>query len=67
MSKVNSVEIWVHPEQKSGEILLLNVKDNEVWGVPSFCESIRRGNVAYTTNGKEIVLDMKPLFGKLKN
>lgn len=57
---------WQHPELNKGEILLLNVKDNEKWGTPPFCSSTRRGEVAYTTNGKDIVSDMKPLFGKLK-
>jgi len=57
---------WVHPELKDGEVLLLNVKDSEDWGCPPFCHSVRRGEVAYTTGGKEIVKEMKPLFGLLK-
>jgi hypothetical protein len=57
---------FVHPELKAGEILLLNVKDNENFGVPPFCESVRRGEVAYITGGGEIVPNMKPLFGMLK-
>jgi len=57
---------WTHPEIKEGEIILINVKENERWGVPSFCSSTRRGKVAYTTNGVRIVEDMKPLFGKVK-
>lgn len=55
-----------HPELQDGEIFLLNVKDSENFGVPPFCESTRRGNVAYITGGGQVVPDMKPLFGKLK-
>jgi len=57
---------WTHPELKEGEILLINVKDNEQWGTPLFCSSTRRGEVAYTTGGKEVVPSMKPLFATLK-
>lgn len=56
---------YKHPEQQDGEVFLLNIKDNEDWGVPPFCESVRRGDTAYSTTG-EVVPDMKPLFGKLK-
>lgn len=60
--------IWRHPEQKPNEVLLINVKDNEDWEsrLPNWIESVRRGHVAYTTGGKEIVPEMKPLFGILK-
>ena len=56
--------VWVHPEQKENEILLINAKENEDWEnkLLRWVASIRRGNVAYTTGGKEIVPDMKPLF-----
>lgn len=64
MHKQQTME-YKHPEQQDGEIFLLNVKDSEEWGTPPFCESTRRGNVAYTTTG-EVVPDMKPLFGTLK-
>lgn len=59
---------WVHPEIKEGEIFIINVRDSEKFfsTPPEFCEYVRRGNVAYATGGKEIVNDMKPLFGKLK-
>lgn len=59
---------WKHPEQKDNEVLLINVKDEEDWEskLPGFIKSVRRGNVAYTTGGKEIVSNMKPLFGILK-
>jgi hypothetical protein len=61
-------DMWIHPEQLPGEVLLINVKDNENWetNIPKFIQSVRRGNVAYTTGGKDIVPDMKPLFGILK-
>lgn len=55
-----------HPEIKEGEVLLINVLKDEVWDAPPFCVSVRRGNVAYTTNGKRIVQNMQPLFGLLK-
>lgn len=55
-----------HPEIKEGEVLLINVLENEVWEAPPFCVSVRRGNVAYTSNGKRIVQNMQPLFGLLK-
>jgi hypothetical protein len=58
---------WQHPELREGEILFINVKDAEDWSkVPSFLEYLRHGEIAYTTGGKEVVPDMKPLFGKLK-
>ena len=60
--------IWRHPEQKPNEVLLINVKDNEDWEnhLPPWIISVRRGEVAYSTGGKDIVPDMKPLFGILK-
>lgn len=63
-SKQQAME-FKHPEIQDSEIFLLNVKDSEDWGIPPFCDSVRRGNVAYTTVG-DVVPDMKPLFGKLK-
>ena len=56
---------WKHPELKKNEFLIINVKDNENWflKLPDSIKLIRKGNVAYTTGGKEIVPDMKPLFG----
>lgn len=60
---------WQHPELKENEVLLINVKDDEDWekNLPDWLVSVRRGEVAYTTGGKEVVKDMKPLFGLLKN
>ncbi len=55
-----------HPEQKDNEVFLINLKDGERWGKPSFMESIRIGKVAYTTWGESIVKNYKPLFGILK-
>ena len=54
-----------HPELKEGEEFLLNVKDGEDWenGLQKHFKTLRRGNVAYVTNGSEIVPDYKPLFG----
>jgi hypothetical protein len=57
---------WKHPELQEGEIMLINIKQNEVWNKPDFMEYIRVGNIAYRTYGKGVVEDMKPLFGKLK-
>ena len=59
---------WVHPELKRGEVLLINVRHSEDWenNLPDFIVSVRRGNVAYTTGGKVVVPNMKPLFGVLK-
>jgi hypothetical protein len=59
---------WKHPELKENEIFLLNVRDKEDWEskLSKDYKSVRRGNVAYTTGGKKIVPDMKPLFAVLK-
>ena len=64
-------ERFVHPEIREGEVLFINVTQKELdmklWGnTPDFFESIRVGNVAYTTGGTEVVPEWKPLFGKLK-
>lgn len=54
-----------HPELKEGEIFLINVKDGEGWeeSLSMHFKSLRRGEIAYVTNGSEIVPDYKPLFG----
>lgn len=57
---------FTHPELQADEIFLLNVKDSENFGVPPFCISTRRGEIAYITGGGQVVPDMKPLFGKVK-
>lgn len=55
-----------HPEQQEGEIFIINAKDGENWSkYPDWIESLRLGEVAYSTDGK-IVPGHKPLFGKLK-
>ncbi len=64
-------ERFVHPELKEGEVFLINATQKELengwWGKePDFIESLRIGNIAYTTGGTETVPEMKPLFGKLK-
>ena len=57
-----------HPEQRENEIFLINVRDDENWEnkIPNWIESVRRGKIAYTTGQKDIVPNMKPLFGVLK-
>jgi hypothetical protein len=54
-----------HPELKEGEEFLVNVKEGEDWekNLSKHFKSLRRGTVAYVTNGSEIVPDYKPLFG----
>jgi hypothetical protein len=54
-----------HPELKEGEVFLLNVKEGEDWekGLSMHFKTLRRGTIAYVTNGSEIVTGMKPLFG----
>ena len=66
--KIVTDKPWTHPELKEGETLLINVRNSEDWenNLPSFIKSVRRGYVAYTTGGKEVVPNMKPLFGVLK-
>lgn len=59
-------KVWKHPELKNGEILLINVKNGERFSKPSFVKSLRIGKVAYTTEGLDVVPEMKPLFGLLK-
>lgn len=66
MNKFN--HLWKHPEQMDNEVLLINVKPHEDWEskLPEWIQSVRRGQVAYTTYGKEIVPEMQPLFAILK-
>jgi hypothetical protein len=54
-----------HPELKEGEQFLVNVIEGEDWekNLSKHFKSLRRGTVAYVTNGSEIVPDYKPLFG----
>src|ERR1035437_1526919 len=64
-SKFFSGSTFKHPELKEGEEFLVNVKKGEDWenGLSKHFKSLRRGNIAYVTNGSEIVTDRKPLFG----
>lgn len=59
-----------HPEIKDGEILLMNVKKgeplNNIFAKNKTFEYIRLGDTAYKTNSTDIVPEMSPLFGKLK-
>ena len=63
---INNTEAIKHPEQRDGEVFLINVIDGETWGVPNFCSSTRVGNIAYKTGFKELSEGYKPLFGILK-
>lgn len=58
---------FVHPEQQADEILLINAAPNEEWdkNLPKWIKSIRYGKVAYTTGGKEIVPNFRPVFAIL--
>jgi len=60
---------WKHPELKENEEFLLNVTDKENWEfkLSKDFKSLRRGKVAYTTGGKEVVPNLKPLFGLKKS
>ena len=60
-----SENTFKHPELKEGEQFLVNVKEGEDWesGLKKHFKSLRRGEIAYVTNGSEIVPDYKPLFG----
>jgi hypothetical protein len=64
-SKFFSGSTFKHPELKKGEEFIINVKDGEDWEtkLKTYYKSLRRGTVAYVTNGSEIVTDRKPLFG----
>ena len=64
-SKFYSGTTFKHPELKEGEEFLINVKDDEDWEskLSKHYKSLRRGTIAYVTNGSEIVPDYKPLFG----
>jgi hypothetical protein len=68
-SRFFSGKIFKHPELKEGEVFLINVKDGEAedWkkSLSKQCKSLRLGNIAYVTDGSEIVTDYKPLFGKI--
>ena len=65
--QLHSSEEWRHPELQEGEVVLINVRDEEEWSKPEFCEYVRRGEIAYTSGRrKEIVPNMRPLIGKLK-
>ena len=56
---------WTHPEQKKGEVFLLNVKDNEPWEEKAldWLKGIRRGKIAYSNKGKHVIENIRPLFG----
>ena len=64
-SKYFSGSIFKHPELKKNEEFIINVKDNEDWEskLSKYYKSLRRGTIAYVTNGSEIIPDRKPLFG----
>jgi hypothetical protein len=64
-SNFYNITKFKHPELKEGEEFLLNVKEGEDWenGLQKHFKTLRRGTVAYVTNGSEIVPDYKPLFG----
>ena len=64
-SKFFTGSVFKHPELKEGEQFLFNVKEGEDWekNLSKHFKTLRRGNVAYVTNGSEIVPDYKPLFG----
>jgi len=55
-----------HPEKKSDEIFLINLKEGKEnnFNNIDFITDIRAGNTAYTNTG-DIVEGFKPLFGKL--
>jgi hypothetical protein len=61
---------YVHPEQKDGEVFLINIKPEEesqfTTNIPDFIESVRVGDVAYKTHSWDVSEGYKPLFGKLK-
>ena len=68
---IDRKERFVHPEIREGEVFFINVSqkelENGLWGKPpDFVQSLRVGNVAYTTGGTEVVPEWKPLFGILK-
>ena len=64
-SNFYNITKFKHPELKEGEQFLVNVKEGEDWekNLSKHFKSLRRGNIAYVTNGSEIVPDYKPLFG----
>lgn len=58
-----------HPELLKGEIFIINVKVGENWfssNLPKFLKSVRKGEQAYTSDGRKLPKDKwKPLFGTL--
>lgn len=57
-----------HPELQENEEFLINASEGQDWGkdLPDWIKSIRYGKVAYTTGGKEIVPNYRPVFATLK-
>lgn len=64
--KFTDLTNWVHPEQKEDEIFIINVFNGEKFNTPYFAKSSRLGDVAYTTGGKEVVPNARPMFITLK-
>jgi len=65
--KFTDLTKWVHPEQKEDEIFFINVFNGENFNSPDFAKSSRLGDVAYTTGGKEVVPNARPMFITLKD
>ena len=65
--KFTDLTKWTHPEQKDDEIFFINVFNDEKFNTPDFAKSSRLGDVAYTTGGKEVVPNARPMFITLKN
>lgn len=61
---------FIHPELQENETYIMNVTQKELelglWENSPIFEDLRVGNVAYTTNGTEIVENYFPLFGKAR-
>jgi hypothetical protein len=65
--KFTDLTKWVHPEQKEDEIFFINVFNGKNFNSPDFAKSSRLGDVAYTTGGKEVVPNARPMFITLKD
>jgi len=65
--KFTDLTKWIHPEQKEDEIFFINVFNGENFNSPDFAKSSRLGDVAYTTGGKEVVPNARPMFITLKD